>query len=211
MAGPKGFAQRELAQREEILGAKEVCQRRLDAVRRIDLPLAQPLAQRLGSNVDENHFVGQRQNAVWERLAHDRSGEPQNGIAQAFEMLDVERRDDVDAGAQNGQDVVEALRRDRTGRIGMSELVDERDLRACARSTPSRSNSLIRDPVGIDDLRRHHRPGRRAVPPSPYVRAFRRSRRRRRRLRPGAGARDRASRRSCRHRPPRRGRPSSLP
>ena len=133
MARPQRFAQRELAQREEVLGAEEVRQRRFDAIRRIDLAFAQALAQRLGRDVDEDHLVGEREDAVGQRFAHDRSGEPQDRIAQAFEMLDVQRRDHVDAGAQDGQHVVEALRRDRTGRVGVRQLVDQRDLRMCAR------------------------------------------------------------------------------
>ena len=113
--------------------AKEICERRFAAFGRIDLAVAQPLAQRFGRDVDEDHLVGERQDSVGQRFPDDRSGQPQDRVAQAFEMLDVERRYHVDAGAQNGQHVVEAFWRDRTGRVACARARRSTRLEAFAR------------------------------------------------------------------------------
>ena len=54
------LAQRDLAQRGEVLDPEEVVERRLDALGRVDLAGAQALEQRLGREVDQHDLVGAR-------------------------------------------------------------------------------------------------------------------------------------------------------
>ena len=52
------LAQRDLAQRGEVLGPEEVVERRRHALRRVDLARAQPLDQRLRREIDDHDLVG---------------------------------------------------------------------------------------------------------------------------------------------------------
>ena len=57
-------------------------------------------------------------------------GDLGHDIVQAFDMLDVERRVDVDAVRQDFLDVEVALGMAAAGRVGVGELVDEDQRRA---------------------------------------------------------------------------------
>ena len=52
------LAQRDLAQRGEVLDPEEAVERGVDALGRVDLAGAQALEQRLGREVDEHDLVG---------------------------------------------------------------------------------------------------------------------------------------------------------
>ena len=95
-----------------------------DAFGRIDFARAQALAQRFRRHIDQNHFIGERQDAVGKRLAHDRPGHTIDDLAERFEMLHVQRREHVDACAQKREHVQEAFGRDRSRRVRVREFVD---------------------------------------------------------------------------------------
>ena len=107
---------------------KKFCERRLDALRRVDLAGAQPLLQRLGREVDEHDLVGLVEDPVGERLADADAGELEDRVVEALEVLDVDGRGDVDAGVEDLVDVLVALLVARPGRVRVRELVDEREL-----------------------------------------------------------------------------------
>ena len=64
------LAQRDLAQRLEVLDAEEAVQRGRHALGLVHLARAQPLDQRRRRDVDEHDLVGLGQHGVRERLAH---------------------------------------------------------------------------------------------------------------------------------------------
>ena len=51
-------------------------------------------------------------------------------VVQAFDVLDVQRGVDVDAGGQQFLDIQVALGMPAAGRVGVGELVDQHELRA---------------------------------------------------------------------------------
>ena len=92
------LAQRQLAQGGELVGAEEVVERDLGALRRVHLPRPQPRLQLLRRQVDEDHLVRVLEHAVREGLAHAHLGQLEDRVVQALEMLDVDGRDHVDPG-----------------------------------------------------------------------------------------------------------------
>ena len=66
----------------------------------INFPQPQPLAQFLGGQINVHDLVGLQHKPVGHALAHVHARRAQHGVVQAFEMLDVHRGDDVDAGQQ---------------------------------------------------------------------------------------------------------------
>ena len=66
------LAQRDLAQRGEVLDAEEAVERGVDALGLVDLAGPQAGEQRLGAEVDEHDLVGAAEHRVGDRLAHAR-------------------------------------------------------------------------------------------------------------------------------------------
>ena len=120
-----GAAQRELAQRHQIALAEEVARRALDLLGNVDLAGLEAREQVVGRDVDQHHLVGIVEDRVGHRLPDGDAGDAADDVVQAFEMLDVEAREDVDAARQQLVDVLPALRVARPRRVGMRELVDE--------------------------------------------------------------------------------------
>ena len=87
------LAQRELAERGELVAAEEVLQRRLGALARVDLPGPDALLQRFRRQVDEHDLVRLLEHLVGERLAHTDVGELEDRVVEALEVLDVDGRD----------------------------------------------------------------------------------------------------------------------
>ncbi len=92
------------------------------------MPAREALLQLLGRQVDEHHLVGLVEDPVGEGLAHADLGELEDRVVEALEVLDVDGRDDVDAGLEHLLDVLPALLVPHPGRIRVGELVDEREL-----------------------------------------------------------------------------------
>ena len=122
------LAERELAQRGELVGSEEVLERGFGAVDRIDLAGAKPLLERFRREVDQDHLVRVVEDPVGERLAHPNACELEDGVVEALEMLHVDGRDHVDPGLEHLVDVLVALRVPRARRVRVRELVDEREL-----------------------------------------------------------------------------------
>jgi hypothetical protein len=97
-------------------------------LRKIDFPFLQSLDQLLGRDIDQLDGVRPLQDNVGQRLADDSSGDLSDDVVQAFYVLDVERRVDVDARLQELFDVLPALRMPRAFRVRVGQLVDEDQL-----------------------------------------------------------------------------------
>ena len=59
----------------------------------------------------------------------DDAGDLGDDVVQAFDVLDVERRPDVDAGGEQLLDILPALRMPRAFGVGVGQLVDQDQLR----------------------------------------------------------------------------------
>ena len=125
-----GAAQRQLAQRGQIARREVVANGALGLLRHIDLALAQALDQILGGEIDDLDVVRLVEDAVGHRLAHADPGDPGDDVVQALDVLDVERREDVDAGGDQLLDIEIALGMPAAGGVGVREFVDEHELRA---------------------------------------------------------------------------------
>ena len=121
----RDLAQRQLAQRREIARLEKILERVFDLLARINLALAQPLAQRLDRHVDIDDLIGARQERIGHRLAHIDAGDAPHQRVETFDVLDVDGGDHVDAGADDLLDVLVALGMARAGSVGMRELVDD--------------------------------------------------------------------------------------
>ena len=134
------LAQRDLAQRRQVLDLEEVVQRRVDPLDGVDLAGAQPLEQLLRREVDDHDLIGATEQRVRDRLAHADAAELGDLVVERFEVLNVDRGEHVDPGGQNILDVLVALGVLEPGRVGVGQLVDQAEL-GCAGRIPGRSIS----------------------------------------------------------------------
>ena len=121
--------QRELAQRGEVPGAEVVGQRRVDLLRRVDVPVRHPAAQRLRRHVDHLDLVGGADDGVGHGLPLRHPGDLLDHVVEGFQVLDVDRGDHVDPGVEQFLHVLPALLVARPGHVGVRELVHQGDLR----------------------------------------------------------------------------------
>ncbi len=121
----RGAAQRELAQRHQIALAEEVARGALDLLRHVHLAGLEPREQVVGRDVDQDHLVGFVEERVGNGLPDLDAGDAADDVVEAFEVLDVERREHVDAVGEKLVDVLPALRMARARDVGVRELVDE--------------------------------------------------------------------------------------
>ena len=121
--------QGQLAQRGQVAGAEVVGQRRVDFLRRVDVPVRHPAPERLGRHVDQLDLVGGAHHGVRDRLPLRYAGDLLHHVVEGLEMLDVDGRDHVDAGVEQFLDVLPALLVAGPGHVGVGHLVDQGDLR----------------------------------------------------------------------------------
>ncbi len=93
-----GAAQRELAQRHEIAFAEEIAGRALDLLGHVDLARLEPRQQFVGGHVNQDHVVCVVEKRVGNGLPHTDAGDAADDVVQAFEVLDIERREYIDSG-----------------------------------------------------------------------------------------------------------------
>ena len=82
-------------------------------------------AQRFRRHVDELDLVGAPHDAVGDRLPLLHAGDALDHVVDRFEVLDVERRDDIDARVEELLDVLPTLLVAGARNVGVRELVDE--------------------------------------------------------------------------------------
>ena len=142
-------AQREFAQRGQVAGREVVADGALGLVRHIDLAVLQALDQVVRRQVDQLDVVGLVDDRIRHGLAHADAGDLRDDVVQAFDVLDVERGVDVDAGGDQLLDIHVALGMAAARRVGVRQLIDQRELRA-ARQEGVEIHLLQRAPVVLD-------------------------------------------------------------
>ena len=120
--------QGQLPQGGEVAGAEVVGQRGVDLLRRVDVPVRHPAAQRLRGDVDQFDLVRGPDHGVRHGLPLRHAGDLLDHVVEGFQVLDVDVGDDFDARGQQLLDVLPALGVPRSRHVGMRELVDQRDL-----------------------------------------------------------------------------------
>ncbi len=125
-------AQREFAQRHQVRLAEEAFDRRADLAGHVDLALLQALQQIIRGQVDQLDLVGLVEHVVRDRLALAGARNLRDQVVQAFEVLDVERRPDIDTGVTEFRNVLPALgvawRRLAFDQVRVRQFVDQQDL-----------------------------------------------------------------------------------
>ena len=95
--------------------------------RDIDLAGLKPLDQLVGRKIDDLD-LGDFEHAIGHRLAHPDAGEGGDDVVEAFDVLDVDRREDVDSGGEQLLDVLIAFGMAAARRIGVRKFVDQHEL-----------------------------------------------------------------------------------
>ena len=121
--------QGQLAQRGEVPGAEVVGEGRVDLLRRVDVPVRHPAAQRLGRHVDHLDLVGRADDGVRHGFPLRHAGDLLDHVVEGFQVLDVDGGDHVDPGVEHLLDVLPALLVARAGNVGVRQLVHQRDFR----------------------------------------------------------------------------------
>ena len=83
----------------------------------------------LGREIDEDDLVRQIEHRIGHRLPHLRAGDLIDGVGAGFEVLDVDRSEDIDARVEQFQHVLVALRMARAGRVGVGEFIHDHERR----------------------------------------------------------------------------------
>ena len=120
--------QGQLAQGGEVAGAEVVGQRGVDLLRRVDVAVRHPAAERLRGDVDQLDLVGGADHGVRDGFPLRHAGDLLHDVVEGLQVLDVDVGDDVDARGQQLLDVFPALGVPRSGHVRVRELVDQRDL-----------------------------------------------------------------------------------
>ncbi len=120
-----GAPQRELAKGDEVALAKEALDGAAGLVGDVDLALLEAFEQLVGRQVDQTDLGSLVQHAIGDGLADDDARDLSDDVVQAVDVLDVERRVDVDSRVEELLHVLPSLRVSRARSVGVRELVDE--------------------------------------------------------------------------------------
>ncbi len=124
-----GEAQRKFAQGGEVSLAKKIIFGVSRAVAQIDFSFAQAVAKRLRSDVNEFDFIGEVDDRIGDGFLHGRSRDLSHRVGATFDVLDVQRSVNVNTGSKQLEHILIALRVPRGRRVGVSEFVDQHELR----------------------------------------------------------------------------------
>ena len=94
----------------------------------VNLSVFEPLDQIVGGEINQLHGVGTIEHGVWHGFTHANMRDLRNHVIEAFDVLDVDGRVDVNAAAQKLFNVEIALWVTAAGRIGMGKFIDKHDL-----------------------------------------------------------------------------------
>jgi hypothetical protein len=140
--------QGKLAQRDQVALAKEPIYRACALLRHVNLPLAQAPDQLIRRAIDQFDVISLLEDAVRNGFERAYPGDLANDITQAFEMLDIDRGVDADAGGKKLLDVLPSLRVPRSRPVRMRKFVNQEDVRpsrqCCIQIELLRRGSLLR-------------------------------------------------------------------
>ncbi len=147
--------QGQLAQCRQVAGPEVVGQRGVDLVGAVHVAVGQPTTQRLRRHVHQLDVVGGPHHMVRDRFTLMDAGDPLDDVVQRLEVLHVHSGDHIDAGGEQIVDVLPALLVLRARRIGVGQLVDERQLRPPAHDgvgvhLRERASAIPHRPAGHD-------------------------------------------------------------
>ena len=135
---PVGHPQQgKFAQRRQVALAEVVAQRGVDPVRRVDVAVRHPPAQRLRGHVHQFDLLGGPDHLVRHGLGLLDAGDGGDHVVQRFQVLHVHRGDHVDARGEQLIDVLPTLLVAATGRVGVRQLVHQRHVGVSVQDAPA--------------------------------------------------------------------------
>ena len=120
--------QGQFTQRRQVARPEVVAERRIDLVWAVDVAVGQPSPQGLGRHVDQLDLIGGPYGVIGHGLLLADPGDPFDDVVERLEVLDVDGRDDLDAGGEKLLDVLPPLVIARARGVGVSELVDQYEI-----------------------------------------------------------------------------------
>jgi hypothetical protein len=105
-----GLAKSELAERRQRSFLEEALERAPRLFRYVDLAFLEPLEELAGGQIDEAYFVRLVEDSIGYGLANDDAGNLRDDVVEALDVLDVDRRVDVDSRVEELLDVLPSLR-----------------------------------------------------------------------------------------------------
>jgi len=119
----------QFAQCQKVPASKEIGQGPLHSFNGIDVSAAHPGLQRFWSDIDQDDFIGATQHPVWNTLAHRDAGNALDSRCQAFNVLHVECREDIDPILKQFQHVFIAFFMLAAWNVGVGQFINQDDLR----------------------------------------------------------------------------------
>ncbi len=120
----------------------------------VDPTGAEPLQQAFGRQIDQLDLVGPLQQQVRHRFLHDHPGDLGDDVVEAFQVLDVQRRINVDTGVEQLIHVLPAFGVPAARRVCMRQLVDD-DQRRMLRQRRVEIEFFELDAAILDFTQRH--------------------------------------------------------
>jgi len=117
--------QSEFAEGGQVSESEIVAERGIHPSGGIHLSLAEAIPQGLGCQVDQLDLLCASQHGIRDRLLLHHAGDLANDIVEAFDVLDIDGRNHVDAGIQDRLYVLPAFAVLRARRVRVGELVHQ--------------------------------------------------------------------------------------
>jgi hypothetical protein len=114
-----------LTKRSQIAGLEKVPDRIACALGCVHLPLCKTLEQFFRREANDLYGIGAFEDGIGNGLADHHPGDPGDGISAAFEVLNIERRVDIDAGVQEFGYILMPPHVPAARGVGMGEFIHE--------------------------------------------------------------------------------------
>src|SRR5579875_122313 len=128
------LAQRQFTQGNQVTATKKVSERLLDLLRYIHIPASHAVLQCLWRKVDHYCFIGSKRHPIGNRFANGDPRDVANNGSDAFDVLDVQRCDDVDFFAEEFLHVIIAFAVFAPWDVCVGKFIDQHDLRFASNS-----------------------------------------------------------------------------
>ena len=94
-------------------------------VRQVNLAFLEPLQEFVGRQIDQHDLVGLIEHPVGDRLPDPDAGDAADHVVEAFQMLDVDRGQNIDAGVEQFLDILPAFRMPAARGVAVREFVHQ--------------------------------------------------------------------------------------
>ena len=120
-----GTPQCNFTQRNQVALAEKVLRCALGLLRPVDLAGLEAGQQLIGRHIDQHDFIGFVEHGVRHGLMHANAGDGAHCAVEAFKVLHIERRPDINAGFQQFLHILPALGMARPGHIAVRQFVHQ--------------------------------------------------------------------------------------